>query len=70
MGAVWFTSSSVAEQIAMSDASARSKLRHLAEQEVLESTGERRGRRYRLAPRYILDFPPKNSDINSLGGLG
>lgn len=36
---------------------------------VLDSEGERRGRRYRLSPHYALDFPSKNSDINGLGEL-
>lgn len=36
----------------------------------LESDGVQRGRRYRVSPAFALDFPSKNSDINSLGELG
>ncbi len=66
-GNTWFSTSTLADDNKVSESFARVRLRALADAGVLEATGDRRGRRYRLAARYLLDFPPKNSDINSLG---
>ncbi len=63
----WFTTVNAASRLDSSEATVRTRLRALADAGVLERHGERRGRRYRVAPQYILDFAPKNSDINSLG---
>lgn len=66
----WFATPELASHLGVSDSSARTRLRRLAVAGVLESEGDRKGRRYRIAACYALDFPSKNSDINSLGELG
>lgn len=68
-GRDWFSTTDLADHAGLSASHARAKLRTLATAEIVESAGEQRGRRYRLASRFSLDFPSKNSDINSLGEL-
>lgn len=69
-GREWFSSSQIAQQLAISVSGSRAKLRELAKQGILEAEGEQKGRRYRLAERFVLDFPSQSSHIKGLGELG
>ncbi|MBK6765803.1 MAG: GntR family transcriptional regulator [bacterium] len=60
----------VAASLGVSSTTARTALRRLDDSGLLTSEGRQRGRRYCVSPLYTLDFPSKNSDINSLGELG
>ncbi|MCC6476256.1 sigma-54-dependent Fis family transcriptional regulator [bacterium] len=69
-GREWFSSSQIAHSLAISVSGSRAKLRHLTQQGIVEAEGEQKGRRYRLAERFVLDFPSQSSHIKGLGELG